>query len=147
MISRISVFTRNKEALEEITHRVREAVRRSGVQDGMCYLFVPHTTAGVVINENADPSVARDILTQFEAMVPTRGHYQHLEGNAPAHIKATMVGTSAAVPVAKGRLALGRWQGIFLAEFDGPRERDVVVQVMEAPAKRRQAPEPEAGQP
>jgi len=147
MISRISVFTRNKEALEEITHRVREAVRRSGVQDGMCYLFVPHTTAGVVINENADPSVARDILTQFEAMVPTRGHYQHLEGNAPAHIKATMVGTSAAVPVAKGRLALGRWQGIFLAEFDGPRERDVVVQVMEAPAKRRQVPEPEAGQP
>jgi len=147
MISRISVFTRNKEALEEITHRVREAVRRSGVDDGMCYLFVPHTTAGVVINENADPSVARDILSQFEAMAPSKGHYQHLEGNAPAHIKASMVGTSAAVPVEKGRLALGRWQGIFLAEFDGPRERDVVVQVMGAPpAKRREAAQGEAGQ-
>ena len=142
MISRISVFTRSREALEEITHRVSEAVRRSGIDDGMCYLFVPHTTAGVVINENADPSVARDILSQFESMVPSKGHYQHLEGNAPAHIKASMVGTSAAVPVAKGRLALGRWQGIFLAEFDGPRERDVVVQVMGAPAvKRGEAPE------
>ena len=142
MISRISVFTRNKEALEEITHRVSEAVRRSGIQEGMCYLFVPHTTAGVVINENADPSVARDILSQFEAMVPSKGHYQHQEGNAPAHIKASMVGTSTMVPVEKGRLALGRWQGIFLAEFDGPRERDVVVRVMGAPAaKRREAPE------
>ena len=81
MISRISVFTRNKEALEEITHRVSQAVTRSGVQDGMCYLFVPHTTAGVIINENADPSVARDIITQLEAMVPSKGHYQHLEGS------------------------------------------------------------------
>jgi secondary thiamine-phosphate synthase enzyme len=133
MISRIRVFTRKREALEEITHRVSEAVRRSGVQDGMCYLFVPHTTAGVVINENADPSVARDILNQFEAMAPSGARYHHLEGNAPAHIKATVVGTSTAVPVEKGRLALGRWQGIFLAEFDGPRERDVVVQVMAAP--------------
>jgi secondary thiamine-phosphate synthase enzyme len=139
MISRISVFTRSREALEEITHRVSEAVRRSGVDDGMCYLFVPHTTAGVVINENADPSVARDILSQFEAMVPGKGRYQHLEGNSPAHIKASMVGTSVAVPVQKGRLALGRWQGIFLAEFDGPRERDVVVQVMGAPAVKRDA--------
>jgi secondary thiamine-phosphate synthase enzyme len=148
MISRISVFTRNREALEEITHRVGEAVRRSGVHDGMCYLFVPHTTAGVVINENADPSVARDILSQFESMVPSKGHYQHMEGNAPAHIKATMVGTSVAVPVEKGRLALGRWQGIFLAEFDGPRERDVVVQVIGSPAvKRGEMSERDAGQP
>jgi secondary thiamine-phosphate synthase enzyme len=148
MISRISVFTRSREALEEVTHRVGEAVRRSGVEDGMCYLFVPHTTAGVVINENADPSVARDILSQFESMVPSKGHYQHLEGNAPAHIKASIVGTSAAVPVEKGRLALGRWQGVFLAEFDGPRERSIVVQVMGAPAvKRGEALEREAGQP
>jgi secondary thiamine-phosphate synthase enzyme len=141
MISRISVFTRSREALEEITHRVSEAVRRSGIDDGMCYLFVPHTTAGVVINENADPSVARDILSQFESMVPSKGHYQHMEGNSPAHIKATMVGTTTMVPVQKGRLVLGRWQGIFLAEFDGPRERDVIVQVMGAPAaKRDEAP-------
>jgi secondary thiamine-phosphate synthase enzyme len=148
MISRISVFTRNKEALEEITHRVGQAVARSGVQEGMCYLFVPHTTAGVLINENADPSVARDILSQFEAMVPSKAHYQHLEGNAPAHIKASIVGTSVTVPVEKGRLALGRWQGIFLAEFDGPRERDVVVQVIGAPAvKRGETPERKAGQP
>ena len=144
MISRISVFTRSREALEEITHRVSEAVRRSGVDDGMCYLFVPHTTAGVVINENADPSVARDILSQFESMVPSKGRYQHMEGNAPAHIKATMVGTTTAVPVQKGRLALGRWQGIFLAEFDGPRERDVVVQVIGAPAAKRDDPPPSA---
>ncbi len=144
MISRISVFTRSREALEEITHRVSEAVRRSGVDDGMCYLFVPHTTAGVVINENADPSVARDILSQFESMVPSKGRYQHMEGNAPAHIKATMVGTTTAVPVQKGRLALGRWQGIFLAEFDGPRERDVVVQVIGAPAAKRDGSPPSA---
>ena len=148
MISRISVFTRNKEALEEITHRVGQAVARSGVQDGMCYLYVPHTTAGIIINENADPSVARDILSQFEAMVPTKAHYQHQEGNAPAHIKATMVGTSTAVPVEKGRLALGRWQGIFLAEFDGPRERDVVVQIIGTPSvKPNEARERGAGQP
>jgi len=148
MISRISVFTRSREALDEVTHRVGEAVRRSGVEDGMCYLFVPHTTAGVIINENADPSVARDILSQFESLVPSKNRYQHLEGNAPAHIKATMIGTSAAVPVEKGRLALGRWQGIFLAEFDGPRERDIVVQVMGTPAvKRGEALEREAGQP
>jgi secondary thiamine-phosphate synthase enzyme len=144
MISRISVFTRSREALEEITHRVSEAVRRSGIDDGMCYLFVPHTTAGVVINENADPSVARDILSQFESMVPSKGHYQHMEGNSPAHIKAAMVGTTTMVPVQKGRLVLGRWQGIFLAEFDGPRERDVIVQVMGAPAVKRDEAPPSA---
>jgi len=92
------------------------------------------TTAGIVINENADPSVSRDILDRLEALVPTKGNYHHLEGNAPAHIKSTLTGLSLTVPIDKGRLALGRWQGVFLCEFDGPRDRTVVVQVLPSQA-------------
>ncbi len=132
MLSRINVFTRGKEVLEEITHRVNDVIRRSGVEDGVCYLYVPHTTAGIIINENADPSVARDILDRLDALVPDKGSYQHLEGNAPAHIKSTLTGLSLTVPVDKGQLALGQWQGVFLCEFDGPRDRTIVVQVLPA---------------
>jgi secondary thiamine-phosphate synthase enzyme len=128
--SRISVLTRAKTGLEDITHRVGEVVRRSGVQDGVCHVYIPHTTAGVIINENADPDVGRDILARLEALVPERGSYRHVEGNAPGHIKASLVGSSQMVPIEKGRLALGRWQGIYLCEFDGPRDRTVLVQVV-----------------
>jgi secondary thiamine-phosphate synthase enzyme len=134
VLSRINVFTRGKEVLEEITHRVNDVIRRSGVEDGVCYLYVPHTTAGIIINENADPSVARDILDRLDALVPDKGSYQHLEGNAPAHIKSTLTGLSLTVPVDKGQLALGQWQGVFLCEFDGPRDRTIVVQVLPARA-------------
>ncbi|MCJ7509931.1 MAG: secondary thiamine-phosphate synthase enzyme YjbQ [Dehalococcoidia bacterium] len=130
MLSHISVFTRSKEVLEEITHRVNDVIHRSGVEEGVCYLYLPHTTAGITVNENADPSVARDILDRLETLVPSRGNYHHLEGNAPAHIKSSLMGLSLAVPIEKGRLALGRWQGVFLCEFDGPRDRTVMMQVL-----------------
>jgi len=114
----------------DITDRVQEVVRESGVQTGLCQVYVPHTTAGVFINENADPDALSDILARLEALVPWEDGYQHAEGNAAAHIKATLVGSSQSVPIRKGRLALGRWQGIFFAEFDGPRERRFQVTVL-----------------
>lgn len=130
MLSHISVFTRGKEVLEEITQRVNDVIRRSGVEEGVCYLYLPHTTAGIMINENADPSVGKDILNRLEALVPNKGNYHHLEGNAPAHIKSCLTGLSLTVPIDNGRLALGRWQGVFLCEFDGPRDRTILVQVL-----------------
>jgi len=131
-MEQIRVRTRSPQCLEDITRQVNEAVRRSGVEEGICHLFVPHTTAGLVINENADPDVGRDLLEKLEALVPSGAPYHHLEGNAHAHIKSSLVGQSAAAPVAGGRLALGRWQAVFFAEFDGPREREVLVTVVAA---------------
>ena len=131
-MERIHVRTRSPQCLEDVTGQVNEAVRRSGVDEGVCHLFAPHTTAGLVINENADPDVGRDLLEKLEALVPSDASYHHLEGNAHAHIKSSLVGHSAAAPVVGGRLALGRWQGVFLAEFDGPRERQVLVTVVAA---------------
>jgi secondary thiamine-phosphate synthase enzyme len=114
----------------DITDRVQEVVRESGVQTGLCQVYVPHTTAGVFINENADPDAVSDILARLEALVPWEDGYRHAEGNAAAHIKATLVGSSQSVPVRNGRLALGRWQGIYFADFDGPRERRFQVTVL-----------------
>jgi secondary thiamine-phosphate synthase enzyme len=114
----------------EITDRVQQVVRESGVESGLCHVYVPHTTAGVFINENADPDALTDILKSLESLVPWENSYRHAEGNAAAHIKATLVGTSQTVPVRKGRLVLGRWQGIFFADFDGPRERHFQVTVL-----------------
>jgi len=131
-MERIRVRTRSPQCLEDVTAQVTDAVRRSGVEEGICHLFVPHTTAGLVINENADPDVVRDLLEKLEALVPSDATYHHLEGNAHAHIKSSLVGQSAAAPVAGGRLALGRWQAVFFAEFDGPREREVLVTVVAA---------------
>ena len=148
MLSHINVITRGKEVLEEITQRVNDLIRRSGVEEGVCYLYLPHTTAGIIINENADPSVGRDILDRLEALVPSKGSYQHQEGNAPAHIKSSLTGLSLTVPIDKGRLALGRWQGVFLCEFDGPRDRTVVVQVLPShDAGPSETVEGRAGQP
>ena len=130
MIERIRIITRSKERLEDVTHRVSEIVRRTRVEEGLCHLYVPHTTAGIVVNENADPDVSRDILERLEALVPSGGRYHHAEGNAPAHIKASLVGQSVTIPIEGGKLALGRWQGVFLAEFDGPRDREVLVSVV-----------------
>ena len=114
----------------DITDRVQAVVRDSGVQSGLCHVYVPHTTAGVFINENADPDALADILATLESLVPWDNGYRHAEGNAAAHIKATLIGTSQTVPVRSGRLALGRWQGIYLADFDGPRERHFQVTVL-----------------
>ena len=114
----------------DITDRVQQVVRESGVESGLCQVYVPHTTAGVFINENADPNALTDILNTLESLVPWESGYQHAEGNAAAHIKASLVGTSQTVPVRKGRLALGRWQSIYFADFDGPRERHFQVTVL-----------------
>lgn len=121
--------TKRADAIE-ITDRVQHVVRESGIEIGLCQVYVPHTTAGVFINENADPDALTDILATLEALVPWENGYRHAEGNAAAHIKASLVGTSQSVPVRNGRLALGRWQGIFFADFDGPRDRHVQVTVL-----------------
>jgi len=115
---------------KDITSQVQEAISSSGIEDGVCYVFVPHTTAGITINEHADSSVAVDILEQLSRMVPQRGDYRHLEGNAPAHIKASVVGNSQMVLIERGRLLLGTWQGLFLCEFDGPRQRTVLFKLI-----------------
>jgi len=131
-MERIHVITRGQERLEDITARVNSIIRRANLEEGVCYLYVPHTTAGILANENADPDVGRDILERLEALVPRSGQYHHAEGNAHAHIKASLIGHSLTIPIEHGRLALGRWQGVFLAEFDGPRDRTVLVSLIAA---------------
>ncbi len=124
------VRTSTQTELINITHPVQEVVKKIGVGDGICVIFVPHTTAGVTINENADPSVVHDILMEFNKIVPFKDQYHHMEGNSPAHIKTSLVGCSEIILVESGRLVLGTWQGIFLCEFDGPRNRKVHVKVI-----------------
>ncbi len=127
MVITLSVRTRARSEMIDITSRVEEELRRSGLRDGVCFVFIPHTTAGVTINENADPSVMADIQASLDRLVPWEGPYSHLEGNSAAHIKGSLVGSSVTVLVESGRLKLGTWQGIFLCEFDGPRSRKVHV--------------------
>ncbi len=126
----LTVRSKHKADVIDVTDRVQQVVRDSGVGTGLCHVYVAHTTAGVFINENADPDVTTDVLTTLEGLVPWENGYRHAEGNAAAHIKATLIGTSQTIPVRDGRLALGQWQGIYLAEFDGPRERRVQVTVL-----------------
>lgn len=123
------VATRRRAQLVDITERVAEAVRKSGVAEGACHIYVPHTTAGVTINEGADPDVARDIEVRLEAIVPEDAGYAHAEGNADSHIKTALIGPSCTAPVRGGKLSLGTWQAIFLCEWDGPRTRRVEVGV------------------
>ncbi len=125
----IAVQTHQHSQMIDITAQVQQAVRESGVQEGVALVYCPHTTAGLTINENADPSVAADILETLEKMVPWRANYRHTEGNAAAHVKSSLLGHALTVPVQGGRLALGTWQGVFFCEFDGPRSRRVLVQV------------------
>ena len=125
----IRVSTKSRTELVDITSQVQDAVRESGVLVGICHVYVPHTTAGITINENADPSVRQDILMELNKMVPFEDSYKHLEGNAAAHIKASIVGSSETILVEGGRLLLGTWQGIFFCEFDGPRNRRVLTRI------------------
>jgi len=113
----------------DITPLVRDIVHKSKIESGVCYIFVPHTTAGITVNENADPSVKQDILSELDKLVPWRGNYTHLEGNAAAHIKASLLGSAEMIPVEDGDLVLGTWQGVFFAEFDGPRRREVWIKI------------------
>ncbi|HHY95071.1 MAG TPA: YjbQ family protein [Firmicutes bacterium] len=128
----LQVQTHNRAELVDITAQVEEVVRAGRVTEGVCLVFSPHTTAGILLTENTDPAVLADILAQLDRLVPGAGPYQHREGNAPAHIKAALVGASQMLPVVGGRLALGTWQGVFLAEFDGPRRRRLWVQILPA---------------
>jgi secondary thiamine-phosphate synthase enzyme len=123
------VDTKRRAELVDVTDRVAEIVKRAHVEDGVCQVFVPHTTAGVTINEGADPNVARDLESLLEKLVPKESGYRHSEGNADSHIKTAIVGPACAAPVRGGRLALGTWQAIFLCEWDGPRTRRVEVAV------------------
>ncbi len=128
-MTRCSVTTSSRSEMVEITEKVADAVVASGVKEGIATVYVPHTTAGVTINENADPDVVADMLAALDRMVPRMASYRHGEGNADAHIKSALIGHSVCVPVSQGRLVLGTWQGIFFCDFDGPRSRHVQIDV------------------
>ncbi|MGN0708724.1 MAG: secondary thiamine-phosphate synthase enzyme YjbQ [Anaerovoracaceae bacterium] len=125
----INVRTTEHTQLIDITDEVRSAVRKSGVMDGLCTVFVPHTTAAVTINENADPDVVRDCIMEINKIVPWEDGYRHFEGNSAAHLKSSLTGCSEQIIIEDGRLVLGTWQGIYFCEYDGPRERKVIVKV------------------
>ncbi len=129
-MTKFGITTSRSAEMRNITREVQAAVTESGIKSGICTVFVPHTTAGVTINENADPDVVHDILTELDKIVPLRDGYRHMEGNSAAHIKAGLFGFSQQVIVENGRLVLGTWQGIYFCEFDGPRQRQVYVKVI-----------------
>jgi secondary thiamine-phosphate synthase enzyme len=125
----IEVPTKRRRQLIDVTSFVQEAVAASGVEEGLCHVGVPHTTAAVLLNENADPDVGEDLLAAFEAMLPAV-RYRHAEGNSDAHLLSSLVGPSVSVPITAGELALGRWQAVYLLELDGPRRRELWVTVL-----------------
>ena len=125
----IRVKTNKRIDMVDVTSSVQEEVSRSGISDGVCMVYVPHTTAAVTINEGADPSVCQDILTKLTEMVPPDAVYRHMEGNSDSHIKTSLVGNSVSVFVENGQLVLGTWQKIFFCEFDGPRSRKAYIKV------------------
>ncbi len=125
-----TVNTRDREELVDIAPEVEKALNAQKIRNGLCVIFVPHTTAGVTINENADPSVARDIIKGLR-VIPERG-YDHSEGNSPAHIKSSIIGQSITIIIKDGKPLFGRWQGIYFAEFDGPRKRSVWVKIIKS---------------
>ncbi len=131
-MKKFDVQTGSKEVFVDITRQVEEEVRKSNIKSGICVVYVPHTTAAVTINENADPTVRQDILMTLRKAVPDSLPYAHAEGNSPAHVKSSLVGASITIPIEDGRLVLGTWQGVFFCEFDGPRRRQVYVKLLPA---------------
>jgi secondary thiamine-phosphate synthase enzyme len=134
-LTRLEIPTHAREELVDVTDRLRDAVRRAGLRDGAVLVASQHTTAGVTVQENADPDVVRDLLLALSHAVPDAppgGRWRHAEGNTPAHVKTALVGASQLVPVEDGELALGTWQGVFLCEFDGPRARELVLAFLPA---------------
>jgi len=127
----LRVKTLRRTQLVDVTDLVAKAVAKAGVASGMCHVFVPHTTAGVIINEHFDPDVATDLEGVFERLVPRSGPYRHAEGNSDSHAKAVLTGASQVIFVENGKLVLGQWQGVFICEFDGPRQRNIWVKVVE----------------
>lgn len=130
MLKTLNIRSRSKTELIDITDDVRQVIAESGVRSGVCHLYVPHTTAGVTINEGADPSVRRDILVTLNHLIPFEGDYQHMEGNSAAHIKSSLVGASQFVLIEEGKPLLGTWQSVYFCEFDGPRHRRIVVKIV-----------------
>jgi secondary thiamine-phosphate synthase enzyme len=130
MLAQLEINTRSAAELVDITAVVQRTVTEKGMQSGVCHVFVPHTTAGLTLNENWDPSVRGDVLMELDKIVPWGDNYRHAEGNSAAHIKASLMGSSQTLLVEDGRLVLGTWQGIYLAEFDGPRRRRVLVKLV-----------------
>jgi len=132
MIKRIPIKTNTQNQILDITIHIQKVVDESRINEGICTLFVPHTTAGITINENADPSVKSDILMELNKVIPFKDNYMHSEGNSAAHIKASIMGFSQNILVNKGRLVLGTWQGVCFCEFDGPRTRNLYIKIIEA---------------
>lgn len=131
MILQLSIKTGRQMEFQDITTQINQLVARSGIKDGLVFLFVPHTTAAVTINENADPDVVTDMLGSLGKLIPLKDNYLHAEGNSAAHLKSSLVGVSETVAVVNGRLNLGTWQGIYFCEFDGPRSRKLNVKIIE----------------
>ncbi|MBN2364653.1 MAG: YjbQ family protein [Calditrichaeota bacterium] len=131
MLKKLNISTHSQTEFLDITGRVRDVLKESGVNSGLCQVFIPHTTAGVTINENADPSVQRDILKELNKVIPFDDNYAHSEGNSAAHIKSSLMRVSLAVIIDGGSLQLGTWQGIYFCEFDGPRSRKVWVKLIQ----------------
>ncbi len=130
----IQVRTSRRTELKDVTAEIEAIVRDAACIEGVCHLYVPHTTAGVLINEGDDPAVARDIEAALDRLIPRGAGYSHAEGNADSHIKTALVGSSETIPIESGRLSLGRWQSVFFAEFDGPRMRELRVKIVPDPA-------------
>jgi secondary thiamine-phosphate synthase enzyme len=127
------ITTHQRVEMIDITAMIETELGKNGIQEGLCCLFVPHTTAGITINENADPDVVRDIMVTLDRLVPRRGDYRHGEGNSDAHLKASLMGFSCQIPVSGGQLAFGTWQGIYFCEFDGPRQRRLRIGFLKNP--------------
>ena len=134
MLIPLRVSTSAHTQMLNITDMIQSAVTESGVRSGVCTVFIPHTTAAVTINENADPDVVRDFTMEINKLVPWEDGYRHMEGNSAAHLKASMIGFSEQIIIEGGRLVLGTWQGIYFCEYDGPRRRNVYVKIMEDPS-------------
>jgi len=130
MLSKINVTTNEQTEFIDVTSKVQDVIKKNDVQNGICQVFVPHTTAAVTINENADPSVSRDILYEINKVIPFKDSYHHNEANSAAHIKSSLFGASEMIPIEKGKLVLGIWQGIYFCEFDGPRTRNLYINVI-----------------
>ena len=128
---KLEVRTDRHTQMIDITRKVQQVVTESGVQEGICMVFIPHTTAAVTINENADPDVVRDFTTEIGKIVPWEDGYHHMEGNSAAHLKSSMIGFSEHIIIENGRLVLGTWQGIYFCEYDGPRNRKCYVKIIE----------------
>lgn len=126
----LTVRTTQRTQFVDITSQIKEVIKGEGVKEGVCYLYVPHTTGGLTINENADPAVAQDIINTLNKVIPFDGNYRHMEGNSAAHIKASLMGSSLSLLIDNNRLVMGTWQGIYFCEFDGPRRRRVYLKLL-----------------